>query len=128
MFTDINSYKIYFNNNYEQALLYARLLFKIIEISLKFIYHLKFWDTAGQEQFNAINTMYYQNAVGALLVYDVTIGETFETVKSWVNTLQEAVVKVIIFITAGNKFDLSDKNMITKNDEQVNAYYEQEQT
>ena len=25
---------------------------------------LKFWDTAGQEQFNAINTMYYQNAGG----------------------------------------------------------------
>jgi small GTP-binding protein len=89
-------------------------------------FHLKFWDTAGQEQFNAINTMYYQNAVGALLVYDVTIGETFEKVKSWVSTLQEAVGKDIIFVIAGNKFDLSDKNMITKNDEQVNAYCEQE--
>ena len=81
--------------------------------------NLNFWDTAGQEQFNAINTMYYQNAVGALLVYDVTIPETFEKVKSWVNTLQEAVGKDIIFVIAGNKFDLSDKNMITKNNEQV---------
>ena len=51
VFTDINSYKIYCkflleliniligDNNYDQALLYSRLLFKIIEISLKFIYH-----------------------------------------------------------------------------------------
>ena len=51
VFTDINSYKIYCkflleliniligDNNYDQALLYVRLLFKIIEISLKFIYH-----------------------------------------------------------------------------------------
>ena len=38
---------------------------------------LKFWDIAGQEQFNSISTMYYQNAVGALLVYDVTFFETF---------------------------------------------------
>ena len=87
---------------------------------------LKFWDTAGQEQFNAINTMYYQNAVGALLVYDVTISETFEKVKSWVHTLQEAVGKDIIFVIAGNKFDLSDKNMINKNNEQVEAYCNQE--
>ena len=87
---------------------------------------LKFWDTAGQEQFNAINTMYYQNAAGALLVYDVTISETFEKVKSWVHTLQEAVGKDIIFVIAGNKFDLSDKNMINKNNEQVEAYCNQE--
>ena len=31
-------------------------------------YRLVFWNTAGQEQFNAINNMYYQNAVGALIV------------------------------------------------------------
>ena len=86
----------------------------------------KFWDTAGQEQFNAINTMYYQNAVGALLVYDVTISETFEKVKDWVRTLQEMVGKDITFVIAGNKFDLSDKNMIEKNNEKVDNYCEKQ--
>ena len=86
----------------------------------------KFWDTAGQEQFNAINTMYYQNAVGALLVYDVTISETFEKVKDWVRTLQEAVGKDTTFVIAGNKFDLSDKNMIEKNNEKVDNYCAQQ--
>ena len=89
-------------------------------------FQLKFWDTAGQEQFNAINTMYYQNAIGALLVYDVTISETFEKVKNWVHTLQEAVGKDIIFVIAGNKFDLSNKDMKQKNDEQVETYCNQE--
>ena len=70
---------------------------------------LKFWDTAGQEQFNAISTMYYQGAVGALLVYDVSIFETFNKVKTWVRTLQEAVGKDIIFVIAGNKYDLVGK-------------------
>ena len=86
----------------------------------------KIWDTAGQEQFNAINTMYYQNAVGALLVYDVTISETFDKVKDWVHTLQEAVGKDITFVIAGNKFDLSDKNMIEKNNEKVDNYCAQQ--
>ena len=57
----------------------------------------------------------------------MTISETFEKVKSWVHTLQEAVGKDIIFVIAGNKFDLSDKNMINKNNEQVEAYCNQEQ-
>ena len=89
-------------------------------------YELKFWDTAGQEQFNAINTLYYQNAVGALLVYDVTIPETFEKVKSWVQTLQEAVGKDIIFVIAGNKFDLSKKSMLDANNANVDSYCKQE--
>lgn len=83
---------------------------------------LKFWDTAGQEQFNAISTIYYQNAAGALLVYDVTIFETFKKVESWVNTLQEVVGKNITFVIAGNKFDLSDKNSLSKNSSAVDAY------
>ena len=89
-------------------------------------YDLNFWDTAGQEQFNAINTMYYTGAVGAILVYDVTIGETFEKVKNWVNTLKEAVGNDICFVIAGNKFDLTNKDMINKNNELVDAYCKQQ--
>ena len=70
----------------------------------------KFWDTAGQEQFNAISTIYYQNSVGAILVYDITIPETFEKVETWMNTLQEVVGKNITCLVVGNKYDLFDKN------------------
>ena len=87
---------------------------------------LKFWDTAGQEQFNAISTMYYQNAVGALLVYDVSIFETFEKVKSWVMTLQEAVGKDIIFVIAGNKFDLINKDKMEEQNPAIESYCSKE--
>ena len=85
-------------------------------------YEFKFWDTAGQERYNALNAIYYQNAVGALIVYDVTIPETFNKVKDWVNTLREIVDKNIIFVIAGNKFDLSDKNTLSQNQATVDAY------
>jgi Ras-related protein Rab-21 len=88
--------------------------------------HLKFWDTAGQEQFNAISTLYYQNAVGALLVYDAAIFETFEKVKSWVTTLQEAVGKDITFVIAGNKVDLIDRNSMDTQKSTIDAYCQKE--
>ena len=89
-------------------------------------YGLKFWDTAGQERYNALNAIYYQNAVGALIVYDVTIPETFKKVKDWVTTLREIVDKNIIFVIAGNKLDLSDKDLINKNEEIINDYCQRE--
>ena len=30
------------------------------------------WDTAGQERYRAITNAYYRNAVGALMVYDIS--------------------------------------------------------
>ena len=78
-------------------------------------YRLVFWDTAGQEQYNAINRMYCQNAVGALIVYDVTIPKTFDKVKGWVNNLREIVGKDIIFVIAGIfQFEKIDKKLIHK--------------
>ena len=90
------------------------------------IVQLKFWDTAGQEQFDAISKIYYQNAVGALLVYDVTIFETFQKVEKWVNTLQEVVGKNITFLIAGNKFDLADKQSLEKNSSSIDSYCNKE--
>ena len=66
--------------------------------------------------------MYYQNAVGALLVYDASIFETFDKVKQWVLTLQEAVGKDIIFVIAGNKMDLIDKNIMDQQKEEIDSY------
>ena len=89
-------------------------------------YELKFWDTAGQEKYNALNAIYFQNAIGALLVYDVNIPETFEKVKGWANTLKEIVGKNVIFAIAGNKLDLLDKSLLDKNTSLVNEYIKKE--
>ena len=41
------------------------------------------WDTAGQERYRAVTAAYYRNAVGALIVYDVTNRESFENCAKW---------------------------------------------
>ena len=90
----------------------------------KFLF--RFWDTTGQEQFNAINNMYYQNADGALLVYDASIPETFERVKHYVNTLREVVGEDIVIVIAGNKFDLVKQTYFDENMVRVREYCEEE--
>ena len=42
---------------------------------------LSIWDTAGQERFHALGPLYYRDANGALLVYDITDAESFERVR-----------------------------------------------
>lgn len=49
------------------------------KLLLQFGYHLSYIhkDTAGQEKFHAMTPMYYRDALGAVLVYDVTFKESF---------------------------------------------------
>ena len=80
------------------------------------------WDTAGQEQFNATSALYYQNAYGALLVYDLTIFETFMKIKDWVKTLKESVGNDIVIVIVGNKFDLVNKEELEVHKEEIENY------
>jgi Ras-related protein Rab-21 len=81
-------------------------------------------DTAGQEKFNALTPIYYRDAKGAILVYDVTIEDTFKRVKKWVEELKAFNKNTVISI-AGNKIDLKnfdiDKDEAIKYSQEENA-------
>nr|XP_008539692.1 PREDICTED: ras-related protein Rab-4B [Equus przewalskii] len=44
---------------------------------------LQIWDTAGQERFRSVTRSYYRGAAGALLVYDITSRETYNSLAAW---------------------------------------------
>ena len=52
-------------------------------------YLIQIFDTAGQEQFKSIIRGYYQGAAVAMVVYDITKEETFESVKGWIKDCQQ---------------------------------------
>lgn len=73
---------------------------------------LMIWDTAGQERFHALGPIYYRDANGALLVYDITDRESFTKVRHWVKELRKIVGKNIVLVIAGNKADLEKKRQV----------------
>ncbi|XP_039610701.1 ras-related protein Rab-31 [Polypterus senegalus] len=66
------------------------------------------WDTAGQERFHSLAPMYYRGSAAAVIVYDITKMDTFQTLKKWVKELKEHGPEDIVVAIAGNKSDLSD--------------------
>lgn len=82
--------------------------------------HLSVWDTAGQERFHALGPIYYREAAGALLVYDITDAESFNKVKVWVKELRKVVGNDIAIAIAGNKIDL-EKNRVVNEQEAIRS-------
>ena len=74
----------------------------------------KISDTAGQERFKSIATNYLKKANGVILAYDVTKETSFENIDNWVEQInaESGVSRPIILI--GNKCDLTDKRVISK--------------
>mmetsp|Transcript_22788 Transcript_22788/g.23012 ORF Transcript_22788/g.23012 Transcript_22788/m.23012 type:complete len:206 (+) Transcript_22788:104-721(+) len=79
---------------------------------------LSVWDTAGQERFHALGPIYYRDADGALLVYDITDIESFNKVRKWVRELRKIVGEEIVIVIAGNKVDL-EKNRAVQETEAI---------
>jgi len=75
---------------------------------------LQIWDTAGQERFRTITTAYYRGAMGIMLVYDVTNEKSFENIKNWIRNIDEHASSDVEKMILGNKCDIVDKRVITK--------------
>jgi len=68
---------------------------------------LQIWDTAGQESFKSITRSYYRGAHGALLVYDITRRDSFNSLKGWLAEVRENSKEMVIMLI-GNKSDLEN--------------------
>jgi len=74
--------------------------------------NLSVWDTAGQERFHALGPIYYRDANGALLVYDITDNDSFVRVQNWVKELRKMLGQDIVLAIAGNKSDLERNRVV----------------
>ena len=76
---------------------------------------LEIWDTAGQEQYRSIASLFYKDALICILVYDITKRKSFENIQSyWHFSVTENGLKGIIIGVAGNKNDLYEKEEVSE--------------
>ena len=47
------------------------------------------WDTAGQEKYHALGPMYYRDAQGLIVVYNVTSIASLERAKAWIEEVTQ---------------------------------------
>jgi len=102
---------------------------KVINWSPNTIVRLQLWDIAGQERFGNMTRVYYKEAVGAIVVFDVTRAATFDAVQKWKNDIDCKVTlppddRPIPVVLLGNKIDLA-KESFQKTPSQMEKYCEE---
>ncbi len=80
-------------------------------------FKLQLWDTAGQERFKAVIRPYFRNAVGAILVFDITDSSTFTALHGLIEEVRDYHKQGLpLFMLVGNKSDDSAKREVRASD------------
>ena len=75
---------------------------------------LQLWDTAGQEKYKSMVSSYYRGANVALIVFDITNRQSFETLPLWIENFYKNGPEQKNIILIGNKKDLEEKRQVTQ--------------
>ncbi|XP_055915344.1 ras-related protein Rab-27A [Eupeodes corollae] len=77
--------------------------------------HLQLWDTAGQERFRSLTTAFYRDAMGFLLIFDLTNEKSFLEVTNWLEQLKmHAYCEDPDVVLCGNKCDLDNQRVVSE--------------
>ncbi|XP_027363689.1 ras-related protein Rab7 isoform X1 [Abrus precatorius] len=61
---------------------------------------LQIWDTAGQERFQSLGVAFYRGADCCVLVYDVNVMRSFDTLDNWHEEFLKQVLCIKIYVLA----------------------------
>uniref|UniRef100_A0A023F8Z6 Putative gtp-binding protein n=1 Tax=Triatoma infestans TaxID=30076 RepID=A0A023F8Z6_TRIIF len=72
---------------------------------------LMLWDTAGQEEFDAITKAYYRGAQACVLAFSTTDRDSFEAIQSWKKKVEDECGEIPTVLVQ-NKMDLVDQSVV----------------
>lgn len=112
----IKRYVHQFFSHHYRATIGVDFALKVLEWDANTLIRLQLWDIAGQERFGNMTRVYYKEAVGAFIVFDVTRSQTFEAVRKWKADLDSKVQQpegtTIPCVLLGNKCDMSKEGIV----------------
>ncbi len=86
---------------------------KIIALNNK-KYQIALFDTAGQERYKSISLNTVKNSDGIILMYDITNQKSYDSISEWMEKISENLESDIPIILIGNKCDLNEERIISK--------------
>jgi Rab family protein len=89
----------------------AAFLTKVIDFEEQKL-ELLIWDTAGQEVYRGLAPMYYRSSAIAIVVFDVTSTDSYNSVDYWIQELKANVEESIVICVCGNKIDLEENRVV----------------
>uniref|UniRef100_A0ABD2WDK2 Ras-related protein Rab n=1 Tax=Trichogramma kaykai TaxID=54128 RepID=A0ABD2WDK2_9HYME len=120
----IKRYVHQFFSQHYRATIGVDFALKVLNWDSQTIIRLQLWDIAGQERFGSMTRVYYKEAVGAFIVFDVTRSATLDAVIKWKQDLDSKLQLVdgspIPCVLLANKCDQQKEglvNSITKMNE-----------
>ncbi|KAJ1422746.1 ras family-domain-containing protein [Ochromonadaceae sp. CCMP2298] len=104
------------NNKFQEhapATIGASFLSRTMKVKVPMKFNI--WDTAGQEKYRSLASLYYRGADIAVIVYDITSRSSFEQVQDyWIQELKHQCFgdDGLVLALVGNKVDLSDRRQV----------------
>lgn len=86
---------------------------KVIDVD-SYTIRFQIWDTAGQETYKSMLPMYYRKTNLAMVVYDITCIESFNSIPSWLEELEKYAERDCIICIIGNKCDMENKRTVDR--------------
>lgn len=74
---------------------------------------LNLWDTAGQERFKSLIPSYIKDSAVAIVCYDVTSRDSFNSVEKWIEDAKALRDDDVLLILAGNKADMDASRQVS---------------
>lgn len=74
---------------------------------------LNLWDTAGQERFKSLIPSYIKDSAVAIVSYDVTNRDSFNSVNKWIEDAKALRDDDVLLILTGNKADMTDARQVS---------------
>ncbi|XP_051160176.1 ras and EF-hand domain-containing protein homolog isoform X2 [Leptopilina boulardi] len=112
----IKRYVHQFFSQHYRATIGVDFALKVLNWDPHTIIRLQLWDIAGQERFGNMTRVYYKEAVGAFIVFDVTRSATLEAVVKWKQDLDSKVQlpdgSPIPCVLLANKCDQQKEGMV----------------
>jgi len=125
----IKRYVHQFFSQHYRATIGVDFALKVLRWDPETVVRLQLWDIAGQERFGSMTRVYYKEAVGAFVVFDVTRAATLEAVPKWKADLDSKVVlpdgRPIPTVLLANKCD-QPREGIAANKEKMNEFCQQQ--